>query len=305
MYNESIICCYLYVITKYGYPPPAADTVRHIEEMKALGFCSIELEGIREEHLLTVYEQRNVIKSRLDELGVQIPYFCIVLPGLASIDRTEREKNLELFEKGCDIAVKLNARGVLDNGPLPPFEFPRDIPMVRHFDEQVVRSAGLPKSLNWNRYWDELIATYRSACDIAGARGLTYQIHPNIGALAASTDGFLYFRDAVQRDNLRFNLDTANLYVMKENLPVALRRLSGFIDYIHFSDNRGNRVEHLPPGGGAIDWDIFFETLIIIDFKGHIGLDIGGDESDIEDLDDAYKQGAEWLTGKMQEVIFK
>ncbi|MCB0847957.1 MAG: sugar phosphate isomerase/epimerase, partial [Bacteroidetes bacterium] len=83
-FSPNITCCYLYPITKYGYPPPAQDTLKHIEEMKNLGFQSIELEGIRETHLLQIYDQRFAIKEKLDQWQLQVPYFCAVLPGLGS-----------------------------------------------------------------------------------------------------------------------------------------------------------------------------------------------------------------------------
>jgi len=99
----------------------------------------------------------------------------------------------------------------------------------------------------------------------------------------------------VGRDNLRFNLDTANQFMLKDNLALSLRRLADAIDYIHLSDNRGGQVEHLAPGQGQINWDVFFETLEVIGFRGEIGIDIGGDESEVSDLELAYRQTAAWL----------
>lgn len=293
--HQSIICCYLYPITKYGYPPPAANTETYLEEMASLGFQSVELEGIRERHLLEMYDLRFSISERVRALNLSVPHFCVVLPGLASADAAVRSRNLSLFEKGCEIAVTLGARGVLDNAPLPPYQFPDDIPVVRHYHEEVLLTAGLPAGLDWKRYWNELTSTYRDACDIAASRGLTYLMHPAAGVLAATTDAFLHFHDVVGRQNLRFNLDTANQFYLKDNLQLSLRRLADYVDYIHLSDNRGYRVEHLSPGEGAIDWDRFFETLDLIGFKGYIGIDIGGDESDVSDLDAAYVNAARWL----------
>jgi hypothetical protein len=86
MFNKRITCCYLYPITKYGYPPSAACTLEYLGEMHALGFSSVELEGIRETHLLDVYKQRFAIQSKLKELSLELPYFCAVLPGLSSMD---------------------------------------------------------------------------------------------------------------------------------------------------------------------------------------------------------------------------
>jgi sugar phosphate isomerase/epimerase len=263
--------------------------------MHALGFQSIELEGIRKEHLMLIYEKKEEIKNKIDHLNLNIPFFCVVLPGLSSADRKERQENLELFKKGCEIAETLGSKAVLDNAPLPPYRFPQNIPVVRHYDDETLTMANLPDNLNWSYYWDQLIDTYRTACDIAADYNLTYQMHPCLGVLSSTTDGFLQFFDAVKRDNLRFNLDTANQFMMKDNLFLSLHRLKDHIDYIHLSDNRGYKVEHLQPEKGAIRWDIFFETLEKINYKGYIGLDIGGAESDIDDLDAAYQNTRKWL----------
>lgn len=292
---SNIVCCYLYPITKYGYPPPAKNTLTYLEEMARLGFQSVELEGIREEHLLQMYELRFEVKQKLDELNLSIPYFCVVLPGLSAEAEQEREKNLRLFEKGCEIAELFGARGVLDNGPLPPYAFPDDIPVVRHYDEAVLRSAPLPEDLNWREYFGKLVETYRAACDLAKSHNLSYHLHPCFGALAATTDGFLHFYDAVGRANLRFNLDTANQFHLKDNLTLALIRLAECVDYIHFSDNTGDKAGHLVPGLGSIEWSPFFETLERINFRGHMGIDVGGVESGVMDLDKAYVDTAAWL----------
>ncbi|MCF6332455.1 MAG: sugar phosphate isomerase/epimerase [Draconibacterium sp.] len=299
-FDSSLVCCYLYTITKYGYPPKAENTLKYIEEMHNLGFSSIELEGIREQHLLQVYNLRFEIKNKLNKLGMKVPYFCIVLPGLSSADPIERDKNLELFEKGCEIAQVIGAKGVLDNAPLPPYQFPKDIPVVRHYDEKVLQAAQFPQQLNWEKYWGDLTGTIRTACQIASAKSLSYQMHPCLGVLSATTDAFLYFADAVKEDNLRFNLDTANQFVVKDNLALSLIRLKDRIDYIHVSDNRGIKVEHLPIGEGNIYWDSFFETIDKINYKGYFGLDIGGAESDIKDLDLAYRNSADFIENRMK-----
>ncbi len=296
MINERIVCTYLYIISKHGYPPKAENTLEYIKGMKDLGFQSIELEGIREEHLMKVYGMKDRIADELKGLNLSLPYFCTVLPGLSTMDGSEKKKQLELFEKGCETAKLLGAKGVLDNAPMPPYEFPDDIPIVRHYGEKELAAAFLPKDLSWTKYWDNLIESFRTVCDIADKYGLTYQVHPAHGLLSSTTDSFLYFFDAVKRDNLRFNFDTANQFFLKDNLALGLRRLKDHIDYIHISDNGGTRVEHLSVGDGVINWNVFLETLELIDFKGVIGLDIGGDESGIDDLDKAYLDTADYLT---------
>ena len=296
MFHEKIVCTYLYNISKYGYPPPAENTMQYLNEMAGMGFRSVELEGIREKHLLEVYDRRHEISSHLNKSGINLPYYCAVLPGLTSLNEREQQKQFELFEKGCETAKLFKSKGILDNAPLPPFEFPENIPVTRHYDEEILSNVSLPKSLKWEFIWDHIVNTYQNICDIAAKYGLTYQLHPALGLLASNTDGYLYFFEKVNRGNLKFNFDTANLYSIKENLNLALLRLAEHIDYIHISDNRGVKVEHLSIGYGKINWSIFFETLDFIGFSGYIGLDIGGSESDVDNLDLAYLNSAEFIS---------
>jgi len=298
VYDPSIVCCFLYPITKYGYPPAATGTPLFLREMRDLGFASVELEGIHERHLGEVFEMRAEIAEEVKRLDLEVPYFCAVLPGLSSPDPDERRHNLMLLEKGCKVADELGSRGILDNAPIPPYRFPEGIPVTRHYDEEILQNASLPDDLEWSRYWDDLASTFAEACDLAGRYGLTYQVHPCLGALSSTVDGFLLFRDAVNRSNLRFNLDTANLFALKDNPILGLHRLAGQLDYLHVSDNRGDKVEHLVPGDGAINWDLFFETLHGIGFEGHIGIDVGGAETGIDDIDGAYKTSAKWLADR-------
>ena len=298
VFHEDIVACYLYSITRHGYPPVASDTLVHLDELNNLGFRSIELEGIRREHLEGVHQIRQQISEKADTLGMKIPMFCVVLPGLSSPEPGEREKNLDLFEKGCELATSLGARAVLDNAPLPPWKFPGGIPVTRHYDEQVLAKATIPADLDWQKYWEGLVETYRQVCDVAARSNLTYQVHPCYGALVNSTDAYLQFAGAVKRENLRFNLDTANQFFMKDNLFLSLIRLKDHLDYIHLSDNRGGMVEHLALGEGYIHWDRFFETLDQIGYRGLFGIDVGGAESNITDLDSAYRSSARWLTEK-------
>ena len=295
MINEKIICTYLYTITKYGYPPDAANTLNYIDEMSALGFKSIELEGIREEHLKIVYDMRFDIKNSLVKNDLNLPIFCAVLPGLTSLDKKEQQIQFDLFKHACEAAKLFGSKGILDNAPLPPYEFPADIPVARHYDQDVLGRVFLPKMYKWDYIWDHLIETYRIICDTAAEYGLTYHMHPAVGLLASSADGFLNFFNNVKRDNLKFNFDTANQYVMKENINLAFSRLEEHIDYIHISDNRGIKVEHLPLGLGEIEWVTFFELLDSHNFNGYLGLDIGGDETEIDDIDKSYLDSADFI----------
>lgn len=292
MISNRITCAFLYTITRHGYPPAAEETVRYIDEMAALGFSSVELEGIGREHIDGVARLRGPIRRALEANGLSLPVFCTVLPRLGSIDARQRSEALEAFRRGCDAAAFLGAGGVLDNGPLVPYAFPADLPVSRHYAPELLQRIGLPEGFDWARYCEQLVEALQRVCDTAAGFGLKYYLHPCCGSLTETTDGYVWLRQAVGRTNLRFNFDVSNQFYMRENLTLGLEKLAGELDYIHLSDNRGTRVEHLAVGDGAIDWEQLFATLSHIGFDGHLAIDVGGAESGIDDLDDAYLRSA-------------
>lgn len=298
-FNKHITCAFLYPITRYGYPPEAKNMSRHIHEMADLGFRSVEIEGIGEEHLKTVYRNRHEIKKTLEEREVQLPVFCTVLPGLASPHMGTARKSMELFRIGCELAVFFGAKGILDNGPLVPYKFPENMSIHRHYSPEVLRNISLPENLSWSAYRDFLIKQMDDACEVAAGVGLNYYLHPCLGSLTDTTDGYLLLKKLVNRSNLKFNFDTANLYYMRENLALGLLKLGNELDYIHISDNSGVRLEHQALGNGNIDWHLFFKTLKQTGFTGHLSIDVGGDESHIANLDEAYLQTAYLLEEKI------
>lgn len=298
-FNKHITCAFLYTITRYGYPPEAKNMSRYLHEMADLGFRSVEIEGIGEEHLKTVYRNRYEIKKTLEERGLQLPVFCTVLPGLGSPHAGTARKSMELFHTGCELAAFFGAKGVLDNGPLVPYEFPENMPIHRHYSPEVLRKVGLPETLSWKAYEDFLVKQMDAACEVAGGFGLNYYLHPCLGSLTGTTDSYLLLKKQVNRANLKFNFDTANLYYMRENLSLGLLKLGDELDYIHISDNSGLQIEHQALGCGQIDWDLFFSTLKQIGFTGELSLDVGGDESHIANIKEAYLQTAYSLEQKI------
>lgn len=298
--SRQIVCAYLYPITLYGYPPDITSTNHYISEMAAMGFRSVELEGIGAENIMYLFDHQEEIGNALVKHNCKLPILCLVLPELSSADASKRRRSLEIFEMGCKIAKRLGAKGVLDNGPLLPFEYPADAPILRHYTDELLSQLKLPTGFEWAVYHQDLIDTYRRACDIASAYGLLYHLHPCEGSLITTADSFINFANAVGRANLFFNMDTANQFFFRDELSLSVLRLAEKISYIHISDSRGTKVEHLAPGDGKIRWESFFAALSKIGYKGDFGIDVGGAESDIENLKEAYLESASWLQNKLE-----
>jgi sugar phosphate isomerase/epimerase len=225
---------------------------------------------------------------------------CVVLPQLGSVDAALRARSLEFFEMGCEAARRLGAEAVLDNGPLAPLVYPRHAPIKRHYGEDELSDLTLPEDFDWKGYRQALIASFQQACDIAQRYGLAYHLHPCEGSLITGTDSFVLFANEVARPNLLFNLDTANQFYFRDNLPLSVHRLEARTSYIHLSDSTGQKVEHLAPGDGRIPWDAFFAALRDIRYQGKFALDIGGAETPIADLRGAYERSAAWLQEKLE-----
>lgn len=300
-YTDQITCAYLYPITRYGYPPDIKNSALHIAEMAAMGFRSIELEGIGEENIDYLLQHHSSIADAVSKAGCVVPVLCVVLPQLSSADPAKRAHALDYFEKGCKAAAHLGAAAVLDNGPLLPVKHPAGAAIQRHYGHGQAALPDLPAGISWEKYWNGLTKTYQDACAIASTFNLGYHMHPCEGSLITTTDSFLHFSQAVDRPNLLFNLDTANQFYFKDNLALSLLRLPGKISYIHISDNGGDRVEHKVPGDGAIEWDHFFQTLHDTGFNGKFAIDIGGAETGITDIKTAYLRCADWLEEKIKQ----
>src|SRR5436853_7344493 len=99
-----INCCWLYAISKYGYPPSIADTQRALGELAALGFNAVELEGVRGENLRAVWAARADLQMRCDDLGLRVITCCQLLLDLASADASRRRAARDLFRLPVHVA---------------------------------------------------------------------------------------------------------------------------------------------------------------------------------------------------------
>ncbi len=87
----------------------------------------------------------------------------------------------------------------------------------------------------------------------------------------------------VDLENFKANVDTAHFCAQRENVVLALTKLSGRFADIHIADNDSINPEHLSIGRGIIDWNEFFRVLKRMDYEGYLGLDLGLTDSLAED----------------------
>ncbi|HYM90558.1 MAG TPA: TIM barrel protein, partial [bacterium] len=192
-----INCCWLYAISKYGYPPSIPDTHRALEEMAALGFDAAELEGVHEENLRAVATVRSEIRRRCADLGLRIVNFCPVLPDLVSPDLPQRRHALDLFRLGAELAVYFGSPLIQVDSYTPPIEFVEHRPYGTTIEFQRQFDVRIPAEFSWDRTWNVLEDSVRTCAAIAREAGLQLAMEPRVGEIVSNTDALLRLMDHV------------------------------------------------------------------------------------------------------------
>lgn len=287
----NIACCWLYAISKYGYPPSIRDTFAALEDMARLGFTNVELEGVRRDNLLAIHAERANLKSHCDRLGLRIVNFCPVLPSTVSLDGGERKEGLELFEVGVACATYFGCETVQLDSFTPPLRFKGESPYKEAIKFARPFQVEIDPAFSWEKQWRVLVDTVKRCARMAAQANLKLTMEPRVGEMVSNTDAMLRLMDHVNDDNFYAVLDTGHQNAQKEILPLSVEKLGSRIKYVHVSDNDSRTNEHLPLGKGTIDWDGVFLGLAKHKFDGYVAIDVGG----VENLDEAYRESVHFL----------
>ena len=288
-----ISCCWLYAISKYGYPPTLPDTYRAVEEMAGLGFTAIELEGVREDNLRAVHGERQELKQRCDDLGLTVVNFCPVLPELVHLGKAQRIHALDLFKLAVETATFFGCQTIQTNSYIPPLEFVGESPYREaiHFGKWF--QVKVDPAFRWNEVWDWLVDSIGACADEAERAGLKFCLEPRVGEMVSNTDALLRLMDAVDNDNFGAVVDTGHQHAQKEILPLSIEKLGNRVYCLHASDNYGQTNQHLALGRGTVDWDGVFLALKKHGFSGYVAVDVGC----VPDLEVQVRESKAFLEG--------
>jgi sugar phosphate isomerase/epimerase len=285
-------CCWLYVVSQYGYPPTLSNTHQALEQIRALGFDSIELEGVGKSNLLEVYEQRHALKRACDDKGLSVVNFCAVLPGSVSLDRKEREESWDLFQRGLELANFFGCITIQGDSFTPPLRFRDGTPYEQGIEFGKSFAVEVDPAFNWQKLWDAVAESFHYFASESKKAGLRFCVEPRVGELLSNTDAILRMIDTVGSDNFGAVLDIAHLNAQKEILALSVEKLGKRVFYVHAADNDSRTNEHLAPGCGTVDWEGIFSALKKHRFDGYVGVDVGN----VPNLDGEYRQGVKFLT---------
>jgi sugar phosphate isomerase/epimerase len=284
-------CCWLYAISKYGYPPSLADTHRALKDMAGLGFTSVELEGVGEENLRAVHEERKALKERCADLGLHVVNFCPVLPDLVHPEKARRVHALDLFKLAVEAATFFGCETIQTDSYTPALEFVGDAPYRDAISFGKRFQVKVDPAFRWDALWAWLTDSIGACADEAERAALKFCLEPRVGEIVSNTDALLRLMDAVDNDNFGAVLDTGHQHAQKEILPLSIEKLGGRIHYLHVSDNDGLTNQHLALGRGTVDWDGVFTALKKHGFSGHVAVDVGH----VPDLDAQVRESKGFL----------
>ncbi|MGD0264521.1 MAG: sugar phosphate isomerase/epimerase [Candidatus Methylomirabilota bacterium] len=287
----NISCCWLYAISKYGYPPSLPDTHRALGDMAALGFTCVELEGVGEENLRAVHGERKALKQRCDDLGLRVVNFCPVLPELVHPEKARRVHALELFKVAVETATFFGCETIQTDSYTPPLEFVGDAPYREAISFGKRFQVKVDPAFRWDDLWGWLTDSIGACADEAGRADLKFCLEPRVGEIISNTDALLRLMDAVDNDDFGAVLDTGHQHAQKEILPLSVEKLGGRVHYLHVSDNDGQTNQHLALGRGTVDWDGVFMALRKHGFSGYVAVDVGR----VPDLDDQVRESKAFL----------
>ena len=288
----------MYAISKYGYPPSVENTYKALREMADLGFEYVELEGVKEENLKEIFDNKEKLETLCDNLGVKVSTFYPILPDIVSMEKAKRKKAIELFDMGVEIANYFGCEIIQTDSYIPPLEFVGKVPYNETIGYGEQYQVKVDPNFKWEQLWEIFVDSISKCNQKAKEAELKLSMEPRVGEIVSNTDALLRLMDAVGDENFGALLDTAHLHAQKEILPLSIEKLSNRIYYVHVSDNDGRVNEHLGLGKGTIDWKGVFAALKKHKFNGYVAVDVG----EVANIDEEYKKSKKFLENIAREL---
>lgn len=268
-------CCWLYVITKYGYPPSVDDTFRAVQEMAELGFHAIELEVVGPQNLQGLEERKRDLKDLCESKDLKVVNLIPVFFDLVNPRASRRKRALMYFRRGAELADFFGSPMVQLDSYHPPLRFKSDVPYEKAVSFGRRFEVEVDPRFRWEKFWAMFVDVVRACDHVAEDLDLRLCLEPRVGETVSNTDAALRLLHEVNSDNFGAVLDTGHLHAQKEMLPLSVEKLGRKIFHVHVSDNDGRDNFHLGLGKGTIDWQGTMGALRKVKFNGCIGIDVG------------------------------
>lgn len=264
----------------YRYPLETA-----IRRLADFGYDGVEIWGGRPHAFWEDMDDGriNSIKNLLDETGLEISNFIPAQfrypVNIATTDQRIRKRSIDYLKRNIDVAEALQAPSV---SICPGFSL-----------------FGEPLADSRKAMMDSL-----SACiDHAKGMSLNLLIEP---AHSMETDHVLTVEHAMSvidelgKEWLGLCIDTGHMFINRESLSTVPHRVGGYTVHYHLDDNGGVNDDHLVPGEGRIDFDLFLRNLGDTGYNGFLAFELGWGYT--ADPDVAVSKSLDFIKRKQREV---
>lgn len=276
--------CTAWVFTAPRYNPPYEEAIARIG---ALGFDGIELILYDPADLESYWTPRKIdeIKGLLQSHKLTLSEFALyqnVVAGLPSLDLAEKQRSLDYFGRGCQLARALGTDivnmvvqwpiGLKAPIPYPPSYTYVNVPGYEAFEPKLTMT--LPPDFDWEAVWTNYVDSIRQATAIARSFDLRLALEGHAHVIVPHTDSFLRLFDHVPDAALGANLDVIWQFVQREFIPWSIHKLKGRLFHVHVRDSDGLACNSLPVGAGILDWDGIVQALKQTGYDGFLSLEI-------------------------------
>jgi sugar phosphate isomerase/epimerase len=203
--------------------------------------------------------------------------FQPVVEGLSSVDKTEREQNLEFFEQGCKIGAKFEApmvnivapwpRELTGHGYLPRYYELRDPKPGEKFHIDV------DPAFDWDAVWEAYISSTQGCLERAKRHGMKLTLEHHTHCIIPDATSFLRLQDRISDPSLGYNLDTGWTLLQREYPPVAIHKVKRHLMNIHIRDIDPQMRQFVHFGEGVMDFAAVVEALRRVGYGGYLSIE--------------------------------
>ncbi|RKL61838.1 xylose isomerase [Thermoanaerobacteraceae bacterium SP2] len=124
--------------------------------------------------------------------------------------------------------------------------------------------------------WDNMIDSISKLLDYSG-NAIKLMLEPGnryeTDLVVTAEDGKRAVKDLGNRIGLV--LDTGHMFVNRESVSDGFLGIENNMLHFHIDDNMGVTDDHMVPGTGSMDYEVFFQNLKKFNYKGFITVELG------------------------------
>lgn len=260
-----------------GVPDEAIDIIGGI------GFEGIELIVNSREQLRDYWTPAKCdeLKKKLDKWKLEVPQFILFQPvveGLTSLDPAERDRNLDFFEQGCQLAKRFNAPYINIVSPWPREMKGPTSYLPRYYDIEKPKPGekfhiDVDPSFDWDKLWAAYVQTTKQCLVRAKRHGVKLSIEHHTHTMINNADAFLMLWNEIKDPALGYNLDIGWTLAQREYPAVAIYKVKRQLANLHMRDIDGLMRKFPHIGDGVMDFKDVCQTLKRIGYRGFMSLE--------------------------------